>query len=637
MSRIHILPDLLVNKIAAGEVIERPASVVKELVENSLDAGATRVEIAVEQGGCKLIRIVDDGEGMTADDLARSVLPHATSKIRNEDDLYAIRTMGFRGEALPSIGAVAQLRIVSRRPDEDAGHEIAMAGPRIEPVTAAAGPPGTTVEVRELFFNVPARRKFLRTPPTEVGHVIEQTARIALAQTRVEFRLTHNGRLVHHLRPADQMRSRIADLYGHKLAGDLIDIEREERGLRLSGLVGHPSDSRSSGKWQYVFLNGRFIRDRSIAHAVREAYRGLIEHNRYPVFFLAVEIDPSSVDVNVHPTKSEVRWADSNALYSQVLSALRDRFLSANLAASYRPAGSPYDESQTDTSPDEAQRVERARQAVVDFFKQTAPPINTPPAAGGKMPPGAPGWRPPPPLLAQEAGLHGTMAADTFEDANLSTPKSTTPSSPGEPPAPAEQAEADLQQGAYRNIMQVHNAFLVAETDDGLVIVDQHALHERVLYQALSEQLGAGPLESQRLLIPETLDVRPEQMAVLESHGPILEKLGFELSAYGPNTVAAHAAPNILKPERVGEFLGDVLDQLSARDAPASTELLLDALISLMACKAAVKMGDPLAPEEIASLMARRVLVERATNCPHGRPTSLSLSLNELEKQFKRK
>ena len=271
MPKINILPDLLVNKIAAGEVIERPASVVKELVENSLDARAKRIEIAIEQGGRRLIRIVDDGDGMDADDLAKSILPHATSKITREDDLFAIRTMGFRGEALPSIGAVSQLRVISRRADSDSAHEIFMAGHRIEPVKAVGGPTGTTVEVRELFFNVPARQKFLRTAQTEIGHITEQLARVALVHTRVEFRLTHNDRLIHHLRPADNMLSRIADLFGAEAAEALLDFSRHERGLKIQGYAGRPADSRASGKWQYIFLNGRHIHDRFISHAAREA------------------------------------------------------------------------------------------------------------------------------------------------------------------------------------------------------------------------------------------------------------------------------------------------------------------------------------------------------------------------------
>ncbi len=631
MPRIQILPDLLVNKIAAGEVIERPASVVKELVENSLDAGATRIEVAVDQGGTKLIRVTDDGGGMDGEDLARSVLPHATSKLQSEQDLFAIRTMGFRGEALASIGAVSQLRVVSRQTGTEQAHEVLMIADRIEPVRVAGGPPGTTIEVRELFFNVPARRKFLRSAQTEMGHVTEQIARIALPNTGIEFRLSHNGRAVHHLRPADTMRSRIADLYGPDLAGHLLEFKREERGLKISGFAGLPADSRSSSKWQYVFLNRRYIRDRFITHAVREAYRGLIEHTRQPVFFLAIEIDPSEVDVNVHPTKIEVRWRDSNLLYSQVLSALRDRLLNENLTPDYRAERMTADSGRADETTEQldADRRRQVRESIADFFKRTSPPVGSPSLGG-------PSW--------------GRVGPSSFSPASHTAPQPPPPPpavppqsipSPGVPPPsifePTEPAAAPAPQPSpYRNIMQVHNAFLLAETDEGLIIVDQHALHERVLYEAMSERITHGPLESQRLLIPETIDVTPDQVTLIESHADAWAKLGFELSAYGPSTIAVHALPSLLKPERAHEFLRDALDRLADREAPASSELLLNDLLSMMACKAAVKAGDPLAPEEIAQLMAQRDLVERSTNCPHGRPTSLSLSLSDIEKQFKR-
>ena len=637
MPQINVLPDLLVNKIAAGEVIERPASVIKELAENSLDAGAKRIEVAVEQGGAKLIRIVDDGAGMDAEDLARCILPHATSKLRTEDDLFAIRTMGFRGEALASVGAVAQLRIVSRQAASDAAHEIRVAGDRIEPVTLAAGPPGTTVEVRELFFNVPARQKFLRTAQTEMGHVTEQVARIALAHTAIEFRLTHNGREVYHLRPASDMRSRIADLYGADLANTLLAFDRDERGLKITGYAGLPADARSSAKWQYIFLNGRYIRDRFVSHAVREAYRGLMEPSRYPVFFVRMEVDPAGVDVNVHPTKSEVRWRDSNVVYSQVLSSLRDRFLSADLTPAYRPGPAAFASGSggggtTDGEPDteaEALRRQRIRESMADFFKRQSP------GSPATSPEARPPWPTSGPRPDRPPGAgQFTMPADP----GLWPPPGGY-TQPASPPLSHEWADVHGVEGtlpAYRNTIQVHDAFLVAETDDGLTIIDQHALHERVLYEQFSRQIARGPLESQRLLLSETVDVTPDEVALLDTHGELFGQLGFELSAYGPSTIAVHATPSLLKPDRVSEFLRDAFGRLADRDAPASAELLLDALISMMACKAAVKAGDPLSSQEIEALMAKRDLVERSSNCPHGRPTSLNLSLADLEKQFKR-
>ena len=545
---------------------------------------------------------------------------------RGSGDLFAIRTMGFRGEALPSIGSVSQVRIVSRPGSADAAHEIYMAGDTIGPISAAGGPPGTTVEVRELFFNVPARQKFLRTAQTEMGHITEQAARIALAHTDIEFRLTHNGRLVHHLRPTDSLRARIADLYGADLADRLLEFSRDERGLKISGFAGPPADSRSSSKWQYIFLNGRFIRDRFVSHAAREAYRGLIDPSRYPVFFICLEIDPESVDVNVHPTKSEVRWQDSNIVYSQVLSVLRDRFLNANLTPAYRPRT---DQPASETDEMEEAHRRQARQSIADFFKRVSPPTGQSSSASGlgtgsswsvpRPPAGSmPSYRPSPSMpepMSEPAGFEKPFA---------------------DPPPTTETAPPAQGLPVYRNVIQVHNAFLVAETEDGLTIVDQHALHERILYELLSHQITEGPLESQRLLIPEMIDVAPGHLALIETHADTLALLGFDLNPAGPGTLAIQACPSLLKPERVTSFIRDVLDRLADRDAPASSEMLLDALISMMACKAAVKAGDPLAPEEIESLMAQREMVERATNCPHGRPTALSLSLQDLEKQFKR-
>ncbi len=655
MPRIHVLSDLLVNKIAAGEVIERPASVVKELVENSLDSGARRIEIAIEDGGRRLIRVVDDGGGMDAEDLALCVRPHATSKIQSEEDLFSIRTMGFRGEALPSIGAVSQLRVTSRQTDSDEAYSVQVTGERIEPATAAAGPPGTTVEVRELFFNVPARQKFLRTAQTEMGHITEQLARIALVAPQVEFRLTHNNRLVHHLRPAEGMRPRIADFYGKELADALLDISRSERGLAISGYVSSPVDSRSSAKWQYIFLNGRFIRDRFIGHALREAYRGLMEANRHPVIFLGLHIDPAAVDVNVHPTKIEVRWRDSNMLYSQVLSAMRDRFLNADLTPTLQTAGrtlvpipeilgaepgdsravrfdaggrlgaavAPADASAGDDDAAEIRR-RQIRASIAEYFKR-AQQMTVAPAAAS---PG--GFRGGPQTTPQPGASPDDAAAPSFHQpaSALAADRALDGMT-----LPRMEPAADLTSD---HAIQLHRTYLVAETADGMVIIDQHALHERILFEQLAERIARGPLESQRMLIPETLDVSADHVAVIETYADTLGRLGFELTPYGAGTIAVHAAPTLLREDRLLEFLRDLLDRLAMRSAPASTELLINDLLSMMACKAAVKAGDTLTDGEIRALLAQRHRVERSSNCPHGRPTSLRLTLRDLERQFKR-
>ncbi len=596
MPIIQKLPDLLVNRIAAGEVIERPASVVKELLENALDAGAGRIVLTIEDGGRKRIRVVDDGCGIASEQLELAVTPHATSKLRSEADLYNIHTLGFRGEALASIGAVAHLRIVSRTPDALEGAEIRVVGERVESRRAAGCAPGTSVEIRDLFFNVPARRKFLRGANTEFGHIQEQLARLALPNHAVDFEFHSGQRTVKQLRRCAHPLERIAAFYGEDLAHQLIPVERDERGLRITGYLGQPSMSRATGQGQYVFLNGRFIRDRLVGHAIKEAYRGLLEHARHPVVFLMLGIDPAEVDVNVHPTKIEVRWQDANRVYTQVLSALRETLLRSDLTPALRPpppAASP-----------QAQQQERQR--IADFFKSLPPPGTGEPAAGGlTFRPSVPG----PGRLEQ-----------ALEFQSGPTPAAAPPPAPpAAPPA-----------------IQLHRTYLVAESPEGLLIIDQHALHERIIYDQLKQRLTDGALESQRLLIPETVELTPQQIAVLERSHPLLAQLGIELSRYGSTTMAIQSFPSILSAVAASGFLSDLVDRLSEGGNHPNTEVLIHSLLDMMACKAAVKAGDPLTPQEVQSLIAQRTAVEKSSNCPHGRPTTLRFTLADLERQFKR-
>ncbi len=624
MSRIKVLPQVLVNKIAAGEVIERPASVVKELVENSIDAGATQISVAIEDGGRRLIRVSDDGTGMTADDLRLAVTPHATSKLLEEDDLFRVATMGFRGEALPSIGAVSNLRIVSRPKDMIEGAEIVVCGRELQTAQSAGCRAGTTVEVRDLFFNVPARRKFLRATATEVGHVNEQFSRLALAQRSIGFELNNNGRTTQKL-PADtSIRERIAILYSADLANELIAIERNERNLHIEAYVAPPSVSRSTAAWQYIFLNGRYIRDRFIQHAIREAYRGLIEQSRYPVVFLFLSLDPSMVDVNVHPTKMEVRWQDSNLVHSQVLAAMREKFLSTDFTPALRAGGAaPAEPAWRPADEDDPARQQAAAmlKGLAPVTSERSPYYNAPPTntssagyvAGGQPQPSSIGpdvWR----------ELYGR--ADTSDGA-----------ASAEAPSPGSFA-AGIPLG---RAIQIHNAYLVAEAENGLVIIDQHALHERIMYERLKNQIVDGNLESQRLLLPETMPATPAQLALIQEHAALLRQLGIEAEPFGRDSIAIHAFPAILKNVDAVAFLRDLLDRLADKGEQTHTEDVIHALLDMMACKAAVKAGDPLTPEEIDALIAQKDLVEKSSNCPHGRPTTLRLSISDLEKQFKRK
>ena len=625
--RIRVLPDLLVNKIAAGEVVERPASVVKELVENSLDARASRIAVAVEQGGARFIRVTDDGCGLSAEDLRLAVMPHATSKIQREDDLYAIHTMGFRGEALASIGAVSHLRMISREPGSIEGCEIAVCGDRIE--SAATGcPEGTTVEVRDLFFNVPARRKFLRSPSTEMGHINEQFVRLALAYPDVCFELVNNGRTTHSLPPGTDHLPRIARLYGPELADALLPVERDERGLRIYAYLAPPVHSRAAAQWQYVYVNGRFVRDRFIQHAIREAYRGLMEPNRHGVVFLFLEIAPSQVDVNVHPTKIEVRWADSGLIHSQVLSALRETLQRADLTPTLKV-------SRIEPAPIDEAEQNRIRHELAAILKSTAP------VQGGL--PWSPAGPTPEPSLRwdQHSTLPISAPASGFDWNNwrsLYAPaqQSGDPAPPPDPSTIPATWPTTPPPDAARRAVQMHNLYLVAETDDGIMIVDQHALHERVMYEHLRQRFTAGPLESQRLLLPESIRVSADQLGLLETHAELLAQLGIEVSPFGADSVALHAVPAILRDVDSGSFLRDLLDRLAQNDAPNHTEALVHDLLDMMACKAAVKAGDPLSQQEINALMEQRHLVEKSSSCPHGRPTMLRFTKAELNRQFKR-
>jgi len=632
MGRIRTLDPSLVSKIAAGEVIERPASVVKELMENALDAGATRIEVELADGGAVLIRVTDDGAGLAPDELPLAVAPHATSKIASVDDLFRIGTLGFRGEALASIAAVAELRIVSRPPDAQAGAEILAVDGRVSAPRPCPAPPGTTVEVRNLFFNVPARRKFLRAAATELAQVSEQVARGALAHPGVALRQIHQGRTLRNLPASGDVRARIADFYGPQLAADLFPLHVRPRDLRIDGFFAPPASARVTPKWQYVFLNGRFISDRFIKFALREAFRGLVEPARHPVVFLFLEMDPGGYDVNVHPTKIEVRWRDAGMVQSQVQVALREALLSRDLtpAARARPAGD-----------EDASRAQRVQQAIVDFLRAAGPPqriLDLPPpvrAAAPRIEPFVP------------SGPRGTDPPIEAGPINLSQPRERYAGDvsgvPFGVPGPADQsgdaappAAADAAPPGLPRALQVHNTYLVVEASDGLMIIDQHALHERLLYEQLRERILAGPLESQRLLIPEPIEASSLLRSAAEANVALLARLGIELSPFGPDRLAVQAFPTFLHRVSPGPFVRDVLDRLAEPGQSEHPESLVHALLDMMACKAAVKAGDALSAEEIDALLAQRQVVERSSNCPHGRPTTLRLSLDDLERQFKR-
>lgn len=645
MPRIRQLPTEVINQIAAGEVIERPASIVKELVENSLDALATSVEVDIERGGIDLVRVTDDGEGMSPEDLPLAVTSHATSKIGSSEDLFRIRTMGFRGEALASIASVSQFRIRSRTATAEMAHEMVATGrEHNEDPRPTAGAPGTMVEVRDLFFNTPVRRKFLKTVSTEFGHICEQFTRIALANPRLRVVLRHNDREVFSLPSTDRLLDRLVLFHGSELAEKLIWVESEMDGIHLWGYVGHPSLSKPSRKGQYLFVNGRWIQDRALQHALGEAYRGLQMVGRYPISYLFLEIPPELVDVNVHPTKSEVRFEDGSRLYRQLLSTIRTRFLSLDFESPAR-LPKPGDDLTTADSQNllesDLAREDKQRQVQAEFAAwATTALANLPaPPADEEIIEGQ--WHavmPPTPSLASDlpTGDRSPVAIEGSDD-----PRSAN--EPGDQLLPADfhqyQASAgrtaQFAPAGSSRVMQVLDTYLVLETEKGLTLIDQHALHERIMYEHLRPRALSGAVEIQRLLAPEPVELTAKEAALLLANQEVLRQTGYVLEEFGRNTVLLAGYPAMLSRADHHALLRDIADGLSDAGPPSRRDLL-DRLLHMMSCKAAIKAGQRLTDEEIQSLVAQRHLVDDAHHCPHGRPTALFLSRDQLDRQFGR-
>jgi len=613
MPRIHQLSHAVITKIAAGEVIERPGSVVKELLENSVDAGSTRINVEVEQGGLELLRVVDDGCGIVPEDLPLAFASHATSKLGSADDLFRIGTLGFRGEALASIGGVAQVTLQSRPGEAPVGAEVACHGGELQAVKPWNGAAGTRLEVRHLFYNTPVRRKFMRTTATELSHISEQFIRIALANPGLHLTLNHNGRKVYEVSRSAELLDRIVLFCGKELRDKLYEVKATAGPAKLRGFIADPSCERGNAKLQYVFLNGRWIRDRSIAHAIQESYRGLLMVGRYAVVFLFIDLPPDAVDVNVHPTKTEVRFRDGSAVYHLVLSSIRDRLRQANHIPQLR-VGTP------------------------------AAPV----APAGNPPPASSGWTLQRPDMALATPLPFDRPAVVTREAPAPAQEAVGPAE-DEPPALAEPSPAASAIAAAAaaalpplprlmgdKVMQVHDAYLVMETPDGMLVIDQHALHERILFEQLKERLRTGPLEKQRLLIPEPVDLPADQAARALEQKEALAELGLEIEDFGGGTVILQSYPALLGRRSPLDIFSAVVDYLNSKDRAPTREVMLNNILSVMACRAAVKAGDRLTPEEITSLIAQRDLVHDSQHCPHGRPTTLLVSRHELDRQFGR-
>lgn len=621
MSRIHLLSPRLANQIAAGEVVERPASVAKELLENSLDSGARRIDVEVEQGGIKLLKVRDDGGGIAADDLPLALARHATSKIRELEDLEAVLSMGFRGEALASISSVSRLTLTSRTTDAEQAWQVETEGRDMEPrVQPAAHPVGTSVEVRDLFFNTPARRKFLRAEKTEFDHLQEVIKRLALARFDVGFHLRHNGKTVLSLHEAGDEISRarrVASVCGPAFLEQALPIEIERGGLRLWGWVGLPTFSRSQADLQYFYVNGRMVRDKLVAHAVRQAYRDVLFNGRHPTFVLFLEIDPATVDVNVHPTKHEVRFRDSRMvhdfLYGTLHRALADVRPEDQVAApaAVSPMVRPTGLAAGEFGPQEEMGLAAS---ILETPAPSAQPAWRGSGAGYQQPVGNPGV---------SAGEAQAAYREYFSPLPTAQPQSLP------------QEQGDIPPLGYA-VAQLKGVYIIAENAQGMVVVDMHAAHERITYERLKQAMASEGLRGQPLLVPESIALSQREADCAEEHGEWFQRLGFELQRLGEETVAIRQIPALLKQAEATQLVRDVLADLLEYGTSDRIQAHLNELLATMACHGSVRANRRLTLPEMNALLRDMEQTERSGQCNHGRPTWTQLGMDDLDKLFLR-
>jgi DNA mismatch repair protein MutL len=671
MSKIRVLPDHISNLIAAGEVVERPASVAKELVENAIDAGATRIVIDVEAGGRRLLKITDDGEGMTRDDAVLAFERHATSKISKAEDLNAIATLGFRGEALASIASVARVELISHHDSGSAGTRVVIEGGRMRDVKDAAHPRGTTLSVRDLFFNTPARRKFLRSEATESYHLTNLVTHYALAHPEIAFTLTSNGRETLRVASAQDLRERAYQIFGAQFLDSLLEVNNQPdaetqftRVAAVQGFVSAPRERRTSRDAQFLFVNGRFVRDRLIGRALSEGYRSILPHGVFPAALLFIEVPLEEVDVNVHPAKTEVRFRRAAAVADSVREAVRTALASAG----YAPTGETRDSAslpaeaaaaisettdQTNRARDQVRTANalspesfslhpEPQQERIGFGVATAP--RREPLAGDAPARNATASLPSP-WTADQTGLAAIEATVSETESSAGIQESPGAKRTGVLSAlpPLDSAsrfvrEVTLQSlsGNIRPLGQLEESFIIATDDEGLLLIDQHVAHERVLFDKYRDLESSRRAESQQMLIPETFDLTPAQAASFEAVAPELEAYGFELMRLSGRTVAIKSTPADLPASEARNVLAEVLDTVDAEKRGAARATLRDEIAASLACHAAIKVNMPLAPEKMRWLIDRLLSTSSPTTCPHGRPVILRLAMQDILKGFHR-
>lgn len=626
MAIIQLLPPEVISQIAAGEIIERPASIIKELVENSLDANSKRIDIEIEQGGHDLIRIVDDGCGIYPEQLELALTSHATSKLKTADDLFRISTLGFRGEALGSISSVSKLLLQSCPPDLEQGAEISCEGGILQPLKPWNGSPGTRIEVRHLFYNTPVRRKFLKAPPAETAQITETITKMILSSFRnnldrcdVHWTYKNNGKQVFQTPQGANLQEMIDILFGNDIAKDLLYIETNHRDFRIRGYIGSPNLDKSSARSQYMFINGRWFKDRTISHAIQEGYRGHLMTGRYPVAFLFFESDLEKVDVNIHPTKSEVRFRDPGAVHHLVFNAVKNTLLEKNKSTIFQIQN----EIPTLKKP--------AINIGLPEFSITLP-TNTKPAEAWALESGPS----PPPNLPFNA-TNSRNNHNNTNDAGTLSPLDNSPNyTYTEKPTQTTVQNPPLFVEENIKVMQVYNSYIVMETEEGVLVIDQHALHERILYEQLKTKLTSGIVPAQKLLIPETVELATFQLEMVLSRREELQALGFEIRGFGGNTILVESFPALLGKKSPKVLFNAVIEQLFSKDEIPSKEAFFHHIISLTACHSAVRSGDRLNQTEMDLLAKMRHLSKLHYHCPHGRPTSLLISKTDLENQFGR-
>ena len=593
-SKIQILPENLANQIAAGEVVERPASVVKELVENSLDAAASEIFVEIEKGGKALVRVTDNGHGMKKDDAFLSLERHATSKVKCAEDLFALHTMGFRGEALPAIASVSRLRLTTRSVEDDTGWQIYAEAGTIRQADAVGVAPGTVIEVRNLFFNTPGRRKFLRKEETEFGHIADVVSRLALSRPDIHFRLSHNGRNYLEAYRHNRLEERAASLLGRNVAGSLLSVDADSgNGEMLVGLLGSPGISRSTTGQVYTYVNGRFVRDRVIQHAILEAYRSLLEKRRYPIAVLFIDLPPEMVDVNVHPTKHEVRFRNQQQVHDFIVAALRQRLQQVSpepaIAAGFIPAetASPF----VPTTPAQRDYRERVQESLAVFNEKVAAT----------------------PIIPAVSSVKGEMAGWSA----------------------GQDKEASMPDG-WRLIGQYLSSYLLCQLNDELVLIDQHAAHERIGFEQLRNQLQADGIESQSLLFPVVIELDHREAAVLTEHLDDFARFGFEVEAFGGRSFTVKAVPALVADVDVERLVRDLAAELNeiGRSGQLSDEI--EKVLAVLACHSMVRANQALSQSEMQQLLKDLSAIDFGSCCPHGRPVMHRLSKREIEKLFHR-